>query len=437
MRTTGFADEGMRELYEPDSLAEALRDARRRTLALYAHLDDAALAFPYVETVNPPLWELSHLAWFQEFWCRRHRADDPAGERTPSILPNADARFNSAIAPHKQRWEIARLPRADVLRYMQDTLDATLETLPRAAPERRYFYLLSLLHEDMHGEAFLMTQQSLGLPAPALGALDPPAAAPAIARDVYFAGGVLQQGTPEDSPDFAFDNERRVHAVKVEPFSIAERTVTQGEFASFVEDDGYALESLWSPEGRHWRMATRAQAPRYWKRDGDKWLVRRFDRWMPLDASAPMIHVALHEAQAYCRWAGRRLPTESEWEFAARGGTDRRFPWGDEPAPDAAALDYRYSGPSAALEDPAHPNGRLRQMLGGVWEWTATAFGPYPGFVPGPYKEYSQPWFHDHQVLRGGCFATRSRLVHNRWRNFYQPHRNDAFAGFRTCALEA
>jgi iron(II)-dependent oxidoreductase len=426
----------MRELYEPEALAAALRDARSRTLALYAHLDDAALVFPYQENVNPPLWELSHLAWFQEFWCRRYSAADPAGERTPSILPNADARFNSAIAAHKDRWAIARIPRADVLRYLHDTLEANLEALPRTDAAKRYFYLLSLLHEDMHGEAFLMTLQSLGLPGPSLGAAKPPVAPAASARDVYFAGGVFQQGTAGDSPDFAFDNERHAHAVRLEPFSLCERTVTQGEFAHFVADDGYALESLWSREGRQWRNATRARAPRYWKREGDAWLVRRFDRRLPMDASAPMVHVSLHEAQAYCRWAGRRLPTEAEWEFAARGGTDRRFPWGDEPA-SAATLDYRHSGPSAALEDPAHPNGRLRQMLGGVWEWTATPFAPYPGFEPGPYKEYSEPWFHDHQVLRGGSFATRSRLVHNRWRNFYQPHRSDAFAGFRTCALEA
>src|SRR5205085_4348013 len=124
MRTTGFAGEGMRELYEPEALAAALRDARGRTLALYGHLDDRALVFPYQESVNPPLWELSHLAWFQEFWCRRYRPDDPVGERTPSILANADARFNSAIAVHKDRWAIARMPRAEVLRYLQDTLDA-------------------------------------------------------------------------------------------------------------------------------------------------------------------------------------------------------------------------------------------------------------------------------------------------------------------------
>ena len=426
----------MRELYEPGALAAALRDARHRTLALYSHLEGDALEVRYLDIVNPPLWELSHLAWFQEFWCRRYRQDDPLGEHTPSILPDADSRFNSAIAPHRDRWAIARMPREAVQAFMEDTLAATLDALAKSEEARRYYFLLALLHEDMHGEALLMTLQSLGLPAPPIAALEPPSAPVAPARDVFFAGGELIQGTPDGTPDFVFDNERRAHAVHVEPFSIAERTVTQGEFAAFVADQGYTRESIWTPDARKWRTETQASAPRYWKRDGAQWLVRRNDRWLALDESAPMIHVTLHEAQAWCRWAGRRLPSESEWEFAARGGTDRRFPWGDEPAA-APALDFRYRGPSAALEDPAHPAGRLRQMLGGVWEWTATPFEPYEGFQPGPYKEYSQPWFHDHQVLRGGSFATRARLVHNRWRNFYRPERGDAFAGFRTCALQA
>ncbi len=425
----------MRELYEPERLAVALRDARERTLGFYGHLDEAALEFPCLEIVNPPLWELSHMAWFQEFWCRRYRHDDPAGEPLPTILPDADRRFNSAIAPHKDRWAIARMPRSQVLAYLRDTLEVTLEELPRADEARRYFFRLALLHEDMHGEALLMTLQALGLPAPAIAAREPPPARGAVVRDVYFPGGEFIQGSDAASPDFTWDNERPAHRCTVAPFAMSERTVSQGEFARFVEDEGYARQALWSAEGRAWRAAAGAVAPCYWRRDADRWQARRFDRWQPLDESAPMVHVTLHEAQAYCRWSGRRLPSESEWEFAARGGTDRRFPWGDEPAAAPAALDYRHRGPSAALDDPG-PAGGLRQLLGGVWEWTATPFAPYAGFRADPYKEYSEPWFHTHHVLRGGSFATRSRLVHNRWRNFYQAHRNDAFAGFRTCALE-
>ncbi|APV51692.1 hypothetical protein BWI17_19575 [Betaproteobacteria bacterium GR16-43] len=427
----------MREVYEPKALAAALRDARARTLAIYAHLDDQALAFPYREDVNPPLWELSHLAWFQEFWCTRYREDDPTGERTPSIAPDADRRFNSALVAHRDRWDIARMPRSEVLDFLGRTLETTLKRLKRSDEAQRYFFRLALLHEDMHGEAFLMSLQSLGLPGPDLPGLEPPPALAAPARDVYFSGGDFLQGGSSGRHDFAFDNELPGQQAHLEQFSIAERAVTQGEFARFVVDEGYTYASLWSGAGRRWKADENVTGPRYWKRDGDAWLVRRFDQWHPLDPDAPMVHVTFYEAEAYCRWSGRRLPTEAEWEFAARNGGGQRFPWGDEPAFDAPALDYRHRGPSGALADPGNANSPLRQMLGGVWEWTATPFEPYAGFVAGPYQEYSEPWFQTHQVLRGGSFATRSRLVHNRWRNFYQAHRGDAFAGLRTCALDA
>jgi iron(II)-dependent oxidoreductase len=411
----------MRELYEPDALAEALREARARTLAIYGHLDDAALEVPYLEIVNPPLWELSHIAWFQEFWCQRYRAEDPQGQRVPSIAKDADPRFDSSIVAHRDRWAIARMPRAEVLAYMDETLTATLKALARSDHVFRYFFRLALLHEDMHGEALLMTLQTLGLPAPAIHSVDPPRSSSAPSRDIVFEGGSFMQGSSPGSRDFIFDNERGCHLSAVKPFAIADRPVSQGEFAAFVEDQGDAQKP-----------------PLYWRREGGQWLVRRYDAWHPLDEGAPMMHVTLHEAQAYCRWARRRLPTESEWEFAAsNGGNGERFPWGNFPANAPAALDYRYRGPSGALGDAMQSRRGLRQMLGGVWEWTATPFAPYEGFKPDPYKEYSEPWFHTHQVLRGGSFATRGRLIHNRWRNFYKPERNDVFAGFRTCALEA
>jgi iron(II)-dependent oxidoreductase len=147
-----------------------------------------------------------------------------------------------------------------------------------------------------------------------------------------------------------------------------------------------------------------------------------------------MVHVNLHEAMAYCHWAGRRLPTEAEWEYAARNGADDRYPWGDSPPEDSASLDLRCSAPFADADDAMASRRGMRGMIGGVWEWTASRFEPYPGFAADPYRDYSEPWFHSHYVLRGGSFATRSRLVHNRFRNFYLPDRRDVFAGFRTCA---
>jgi len=185
----------------------------------------------------------------------------------------------------------------------------------------------------------------------------------------------------------------------------------------------------------------------YWEREvSGRWLHRRFDHHVALEPHLPVVHVSWYEAEAYCRWAGRRLPTEAEWEMAAAAepagdGTwrKRRFPWGDTPAtPTHANLDWRARG---CVEVGALPAGDsyfgCRQMMGNVWEWTATDFDPYPGFAVDPYKEYSQPWFGNHKVLRGGAWTTRALLIRNTWRNFYTPDRRDVWAGFRTCALFA
>ena len=427
----------MSELYEPNQLAGALSEARQRTLAFYAHLDLATLRVPYLATVNPPLWELAHLAWFQEFWCLRHRPDDPHATRTPSLLAGADALFNSSIVPHADRWTLPYPSPEAIFRYMEETLERALESLAEGPADRRYFFDLALRHEDMHGEALLMTLQTLALPAPAI-TRDPPVSVPiGQPREVVFHGAEYLQGSLPDSEHFVFDNEKWAHLASIRPFALSLDPVTQGEFAAFVEEGGYRRADLWTPEGWRWREQQRVHAPRHWKRDGISWALRRFDRWMPIDFAGPMMHVSLHEALAYCRWAERRLPTEAEWEFAARnGGRADRFTWGEAAAPQALALDLNFNAPCSGLLDPAPSGTGLRQMLGGVWEWTATPFLPYPGFKVDPYNEYSEPWFGSHYVLRGGSFATRSRLVHNRFRNFYLPDRSDVFAGFRTCAVE-
>jgi iron(II)-dependent oxidoreductase len=251
----------------------------------------------------------------------------------------------------------------------------------------------------------------------------------------------------DDDTGFVFDNEQRAHEVVVEPFSISRTAVTQAEFAEFVNDTGYRRRELWSDEGWRWRAGAGASHPVYWRSAGkDEWERRVFDQWVPLEPDLPVIHVNWYEAEAYCRWAKRRLPTEAEWEMAAScepaadGGVaplKRKYPWGGEPpTPELTNLDWRGGGcvPVSALSAGDSAFG-VRQMIGNVWEWTATDFGPYPGFSAGPYKEYSAPWFGDHKVLRGGCWATRSRLIRNNYRNFYKPDRRDVWAGFRTCEL--
>jgi gamma-glutamyl hercynylcysteine S-oxide synthase len=287
----------------------------------------------------------------------------------------------------------------------------------------------------MHGEAFTYTRQTLALPPPRFSA-PWPEEGPALSGDVRIEGGRFELGAPRDLP-FVFDNEKWAHEVEVRPFALARvATTTQGQFADFVDDGGYRRRELWSDEGWAWRERAGATGPLDWRDEGGTWLRRVYDRWLPIARGAAMVHVNWHEARAWCRWAKRRLPTEAEWELAASSGGKRLLPWGSEPPdPARASLDGRFHGPvdASALAAGDTPSG-LRQMLGNVWEWCEDSFLPYPEFAPDPYSDYSAPWFGTHRVLRGGCSATRARLIRTTWRNFYLPHRRDVFAGFRSAA---
>jgi iron(II)-dependent oxidoreductase len=295
------------------------------------------------------------------------------------------------------------------------------------------------------------SRQTLGWPAPALPPEAPGGDGPGAEPDAgdlpgeaRVPGGRLALGSTPEEP-FVFDNEKWAHEVPVAPFAIARAPVTQAAFAVFVEEGGYRRRELWTDAGWAWRAEAGAEAPACWRRDGRAWLRRDFDRWVPLEPHRPVVNVCLHEAEAYCRFAGRRLPTEVEWEAAASGepGPDgrlgprkRRYPWGDEaPTPRRAHLGF---GALHAVDVAAFPAGDsafgCRQLIGNVWEWTASAFLPFPGFSPDAYREYSEPWFGTHRVVRGGSFATTGRLVRGAFRNFYEPHRRDPWIGFRTCA---
>lgn len=420
-----------------------MSDARRRTLEIYADLLPEQQLGPQLSIVNPPLWELGHVGWFQERWVLR-----TARGQAP-IASGDDAIYDSSLVAHDDRWSLPlrtwEATRAHLVELERRVVDGLAGG--RVGDEEDYFVRLAVFHEDMHGEAFLYTRQTLGYTAPPVTGLGPvPAGGGALPGDARVPGGRFALGARPDAEPFVFDNEKWAHEVDVAPFAIARAPTTEAEMAAFVDDGGYDREDLWSAEGWRWREQAGARFPVYWRRAGT-WEVREFDRWRPLAPHRPVLHVAWFEAEAYCRWAGRRLPTELEWEVAAAGqpdagglasGVKRRFPWGDQaPTPERANLDLRAAG---ALEVGALPAGDsafgCRQMIGNVWEWTATDFQPYPGFVVDPYAEYSAPWFGDHKVLRGGCYATRARLLRSTWRNFYPPHRRDVLAGFRTCALD-
>jgi len=435
----------------------ALVETRARTLQLVTDLSEPQLIGPRLPIVNPLRWEIGHVAWFQEFWLLRHlRHEAP-------VLKQGDDLYDSARVAHDTRWNLPLLETGKTLAYMEHVLERVIETRDESVSladadgyDREYFLNLVLLHEQMHDEAIMYTRQTLSYPSPAIAAVnsalfakqDEPSTHIKNGRtsDAEIPGGNFILGTaPEDR--FVFDNEQMAHEVDVAPFSISRTAVTNGEFKNFVEDGGYQRSELWTPEGWQWLNISRANCPVYWRREGGvRWSRRNFHEWVVLDERLPVIHVNWHEANAYCRWANRRLPTEAEWEMAASGEPatnsrgltphKRRFPWGDDsPTVERANLDWRALGciPVDALPAGDSAFG-CRQMIGNVWEWTASDFNPYPGFVAGPYKEYSAPWFGDHKVLRGGCWVTRSRLIHNSYRNFYTPDRRDIWAGFRTCA---
>ncbi|HEY6239914.1 MAG TPA: selenoneine synthase SenA [Burkholderiales bacterium] len=418
-----------------DALSPQLLDARRRTQLLTRDLGGSQLFDPKIEIVNPVLWELGHIAWFQERWCLRLRADESLSE---SMLEGADALYDSAKVVHGSRRGLPLPGLQATLDYLERVLEGTLARLSREPNNEwfRYFVQLVLFHEDMHVEALHYARQTLGhADLLARGRLSDETGRSDVEGDAELPGGEFLLGAARNS-GFHFDNEKWAHPVELKPFRIARAPVTNAQFLEFVRDGGYGRRDLWSPEGWNWKA--QAQAPRYWiQRDGE-WRERRFDREVPLERELPVMHVNWHEANAYCRYARRRLPSEAEWETAAsysRDSARRRFPWGDFPG-DGGRANLGGSGRVRVGEfaiGDSFPG--CRQMLGNVWEWTSSTFGPYPGFVRDPYAEYSEPWFGTHKVLRGGSFATPARLVSNTWRNFYRPDRGDIFAGFRTCAI--
>jgi iron(II)-dependent oxidoreductase len=437
--STGWPDFALyRPHPESSTLAAWLGDAQALTRRLFEPVDEARLDVPLLGIVNPPRWELGHLAWFHEFWVHRRGRFD-----VPSMLPNADRLYDSAGVEHDSRWRLDLPDMAATWRYLEEVLTRTGDCLARGTldDELAYFVQLGILHHDMHNEAFCYMWQTLGYPMALDAAPDDGARAGGAPGDVEIADGVLMLGAARES-GFVFDNEKWAHAVEVPAFAIARCAVSNAQFLAFVEDGGYARREFWSDAGWAMREALALQSPRHWHagRDGEGWQLCRYDRMLPVPLPEPVMHVSWHEAQAYCRWAGRRLPTEAEWERAAASepgsSTQRRFPWGDASAAGRAQLDAQRAAPAAADAYAAGDSARgVRQMIGNVWEWTGTRFAPYPGFSADPYLEYSAPWFaEDHRVLRGGSFATPARLIRNSWRNFYKPERADVFCGFRTCA---
>ncbi|MGE5850653.1 MAG: selenoneine synthase SenA [Candidatus Methylomirabilota bacterium] len=431
-----------------EELLRALTDPRKVEQELLDGLADSQMLGMQAHFLEPPIWEMGHVGWFQEYWLLRHL------DRAEALLAGSDGIYDSFNVSYKLRWSHAYPTRKETHTYITEVLKRSIGRLEsrEPSPEDVYFYTLAALHEDMHTENLTLILHTLGHARPALSAYDPACASPPVdpsytPHDVSIPGGTFMQGATQDEP-FVFDNEKWAHPIEVKPFRIAATPVTNADFQRFVDDGGYRRRELWGRRGWDWRRRQKVEHPLFWVREPDgRWYERTFNLIVPLAPWNPVACVNWFEAEAYCLWAGRRLPTEAEWEMAASAGPipdgrgvsnrKRRFPWGDDPpTPDRANLDYRAGW---TLDVRALPAGDsafgCRQMIGNVWEWVADTFEPYPGFECDPYKEYSQPYFGTKKVLKGGCWTTRSRLVRNTWRNFFMRHRRNIFAGFRTVAL--
>ncbi|MGH7648091.1 MAG: ergothioneine biosynthesis protein EgtB, partial [Gemmatimonadaceae bacterium] len=361
--------------------------------------------------------------------------------------------YNPFENPRRVRGTLA-LPTLEECRVlMQEIRARVLERLRSADFEdgnellhEGYVYAMVAQHEYQHDETILQTLQlKQGAPYRAPRLIRAPTGPPTVPNDghmVRFPGGPVSIGTMDRSR--AYDNERPRHTVELAPFWIDAHPVTNGAYLAFMEDSGYDTRAVWSDAGWQWLRDAQVGAPKYWQQGADGWTTRSMDLTERVDPAKPVCHVCYYEADAFARWAGKRLPTEFEWEAAASwdasAGRALLYPWGDDPVTsDLANVDQLSFGTTRIGAYPRNvsPIG-CHGMIGDVWEWTSSDFAGYPGFVSYPYREYSEAFFGDeYKVLRGGSWATRPGAIRNTFRNWDYPIRRQIFSGFRCARNDA
>jgi iron(II)-dependent oxidoreductase len=422
----------------------SLEQARRRTLDLIEPLSDQALNTVHDPLMSPIVWDLGHIANFEELWItRRAGGQGPLREELGTV-------YDPFTAPRRERGELPYLTSEHCFAYMEAVRERAIACIEQADVSRDadpllaggFVFDLVARHERQHTETILqtlqlMTSETYTPPC----RTDLPDSQGVSADMVFVDGGPFEMGVDPDS--FAYDNERPRHVREVKPFWIDALPVANAQMCEFIDDGGYERREWWSDEGWAWRKTKRRTLPRYWEREQDGVRVRSFGQPAPLDPRGPVCHVSWYEADAYARYVGKRLPTEAEWEKAASWDPDREakrcYPWGDKrPAPELANLDQLAFGtaPAGAYPDGASAYG-AEQMIGDVWEWTASGFEAYDGFEAFPYPEYSEPFFGGpFKVLKGGSWATQPDVATCTFRNWDYAERRQIFAGFR-CARDA
>ena len=455
---------------DKQSLIRELENTHQKVVDLINTLSDSELSIPYHPGVNPPLWEIGHAAFFFEVFIIKGL------DKAESFDPSMDDTWDSFNIDHEDRWKPGMIPSKDkTLHYVTEIHQTILARINNntLTQDDLYLYKYAIFHQNMHVESLIWARQTMGYTkmvfAQAANNTIPLGSETATlvdgiddavndaVNDAKIPAGKYLVGMPADSErfatdDFAFDNEKPSFEVEIEDFSISKTLVSNQAFLAFIEDGGYKNKDLWSWGGKKWlktkldigippnKNSVLPTRPLYWKQENDNWLERHFSEWKPLVPEYPVTHVSYWEVEAYCKWAGRRLPTEHEWEVAALGNKKgqeyRKFPWGN--TMDASKVDMNGEH-LAHIPVSAYPDGDsifgCRQMLGTVWEWTSSQYLPYDGFSTDMYVFMSTLQFGYHKTTKGGSCATSSILIRGSYRQAYLPDRTDAFVGFRTCAL--
>lgn len=417
--------------------ASALLAARDRTHLLTGCVEEPDLLAQHSPLMSPLVWDLAHIGNQEEQWLLR-----TVGGRD-ALRPDIDSVYDAFEHPRAARPSLPLLAPAEARGYVAEVRGRVLDVLETSplhgGPllDSGFAFGMIAQHEQQHDETMLITHQLRRGPA-VLTAPPPPDTSDGIPpAEVLVPGGPFTMGTSTEP--WALDNERPAHRRLVPSFLIDTTPVSNGAYQRFIEDGGYDEPRWWAGAGWAQVREHKLRAPLFWKRDGRQWLRRRFGVTEPVPPDEPVLHISWYEADAYARWAGRRLPTEAEWEKAARhdpvSGRAMRYPWGDEdPTPAHANLGQRHLRPAPV---GSYPEGEspfgVRQLIGDVWEWTASDFLPYPGFAAFPYREYSEVFFGDeYKVLRGGSFAVDPVACRGTFRNWDLPVRRQIFSGFRT-----